>query len=268
MSDDSPGGADATGLPGGPVLVVRRVRPAYEQVAAQLRESIIRGEIAVGDRLPVESELPALFGVSRSTIREAIRVLSSQNLITTRRGVHGGTIVMKPEPEQVQSFLETSLGLMAVGEAIGIDELIEVRELLEVPAARLAAVRRTDAHVEALQTLLGRQEQSSSAPGHFDETRGFHEIILEGAANSLLEIVARPIFGVLDTRIDREGAGPGFWNEVAKDHRRIFAAIESGDEDGAAEGMLAHLRLLRVRYRRLDRERPYTMQNGRSRGQS
>ena len=63
MSDDSPCGADATGLPGKPVPVLRRVRPAYEQVAAQLRESIVRGEIAVGDRLLVVSELPAFLAL-------------------------------------------------------------------------------------------------------------------------------------------------------------------------------------------------------------
>ena len=124
---------------------------------------------------------------------------------------------------------------------------------------------RTDAHVKALQALLGRGGQPASGPGHFEETRGFHEIVLDGAANSLLDMVARPIFGVLDTRIDREGAGPGFWNEVLEDHRRIFAAIESGDEDAAAQSMLAHLELLRVRYRGLDRQRPVTLPNGRSR---
>jgi len=248
----------------GPSLAVHRVRPAYEQVAAQLRDLIIRGEIAAGDRLPVESELPALFGVSRSTIREALRVLASQNLITTRRGVRGGTFVMKPEPEHVRDFLETSLGLMAVDDAASIDELIEVREMLEVPAARLAAARRTNAHVEALQAIL-RRDDAPTAPRQFEETRGFHEIVLDGARNSFLEMVARPIFSVLDTRINRESAGPRFWSEVSADHRRIAEAVEAQDEEAATSSMLAHLEHLRVRYQGLDRRRIGASNGGHSR---
>ena len=260
VSDDSPGWADATESVDEPVLVVRRVRPAYEQVAAQLRDLIIRGELAAGDRLPVESELPTLFGVSRSTIREALRVLSSQNLITTRRGVRGGTFVVKPEPDHVREVFETSLGLMVVHDAIGIDELIEVREMLEVPAARWAASRRTQAHVKALHDLAHRRDQSPSSPRDLDETRSFHEVVLHGAGNALLDIVAQPIFRVLDTRIhprgegfrtNREGTGPIFWNEVSEDHLRIAEAIEARDEEAAAESMLAHLEHLRVRYQGL-----------------
>ena len=218
MSDDGLEGADAVASEDKPVLVVRRVRPAYEQVAAQLRDLIIRGRSWWVIVCPW-SPSSALFGVSRSTIREVFRVLSSQNLITTRRGVNGGTFVMKPESEQVQSFLETSLGLMAVGEAISIDELIEVRELLEVPAARLAAARRTDAHVKALQALLGRGGQPASGPGTSRRPGVFTRSSWTGRQQPAGH-GGPPIFGVLDTRIDREGAGPGFWNEVLEDHRR------------------------------------------------
>jgi GntR family transcriptional regulator, transcriptional repressor for pyruvate dehydrogenase complex len=244
-----------------PALSVQRVRPAYEQVASQLRDLIIRGEIGSGDRLPVESELPALFGVSRSTIREALRVLSSQNLITTRRGVRGGTFVVKPERDDVRDFLETSLGLMTVDDALTIDELIEVRELLEVPGASLAATRRTKLQVETLQAMVNGTDPSSS-PKVFEETSRFHEYVFECAGNGLLEMMLGPIFKVLDTRIDRNAASPKFWKEVAEDHREIAAAIEAGDAAAAGECMMSHLEHLRAGYPRLDRKGEVPHRNG------
>lgn len=243
-------------------LSVERVRPAYEQVAAQLRELIIRGEIAPGDRLPIEAELPALFGVSRSTIREALRALASQNLISTRRGVHGGTYVLKPEARQVRDYLEVSLGLMTVDDAMGIDDLIEVRELLEVPAARLAASRREQSHLDALRTLLDETSLPSSAPRSYTDTRGFHEIILNATGNAMLEMVTRPIFGVLQTRIQRADAPAAFWSEVNDDHRQIADAVVAGDENAAAERMLRHLEHLRTQYGRLDRNLHHTTGSG------
>jgi GntR family transcriptional regulator, transcriptional repressor for pyruvate dehydrogenase complex len=248
MSDDS-AAPDVT--PEGAPLAVQRVRPAYEQVAAQLRDLIVRGEIMPGQRLPVESELPALFGVSRSTIREALRVLSSQNLVATRRGVHGGTFVVQPQCSYVGDFLEASLGLMTVDDAVTVDELIEVRAMLEVPAARLAASRRTDTHVKSLRAILsgGLETPSDSRDS---ESREFHQVIVDAAGNALLEMVTRPIFGVLQSHFEKPGAPASFWAGIGHDHTRIVEAIDAGDEDAAAHEMLLHLEHLRTSYRALE----------------
>jgi GntR family transcriptional repressor for pyruvate dehydrogenase complex len=243
---------------GGPALAVERVRPAYEQVAQQLRELIIRGDIAPGDRLPGESELPALFGVSRSTIREALRVLSSQNLVGTRRGMRGGTFVLKPQAEHVLDYLEVSLGLMTVEDSMGINDLIEVRELLEVPAARLAAARRQQQHLDAIRRLLDEHGRGSGAPRNYSETRGFHESLLDAAGNAMLTLVTRPIFRVLQTRIRRADAPTSFWHEVNADHKKIADALIAQDGDAAASCMHQHLEHLRTQYERLDRRAAHT----------
>ncbi len=91
-------------------LTVRRIRPAYEQVADQLRELVLSGKLGPGDRLPVEGSLSAEFGVSRSTVREAIRLLSSQSLVHTTRGPTGGTFVSEADPESIRQYLYTSIG--------------------------------------------------------------------------------------------------------------------------------------------------------------
>src|ERR1700716_910080 len=79
-------------------LRVQRIRPAYRQVADELRRQIIAGLLPAGHRLPNEPELSRAFGVSRSTVREALRVLASQHLIETLRGGRGGSFVAAPDP--------------------------------------------------------------------------------------------------------------------------------------------------------------------------
>ena len=100
------------GVVGGDALGVSRVRPAYQQVADQLLDLILSGSLSSGDRLPSEAELSGVFGVSRSTVREALRVLASRDLIHTLRGTTGGTFVSRVKFEQVSEYLEASLGLL------------------------------------------------------------------------------------------------------------------------------------------------------------
>ena len=88
----------------GPVPV-RRVRKAYEQVADQLRELIMTGELAPGERLPNEALLAREFGVSRATVREALRVLAAQNLLRTAKGAGGGSYVTIPTVDHISEFL-------------------------------------------------------------------------------------------------------------------------------------------------------------------
>jgi DNA-binding transcriptional regulator YhcF (GntR family) len=94
-------------------LRVYRIETAYEQLAEQLRNQIVQGTLAPGERLPNEADLAAVFGVSRTTLREALRVLSSQHLITVRRCVTGGTFVAHPRPDNISQYLEASVGLLS-----------------------------------------------------------------------------------------------------------------------------------------------------------
>ena len=123
-------------------LSVERIRPAYQQVADRIREAILDGRIAPGERLPVEMDLTQLFGVSRSTVREALRTLSSLNLVTTSRGITGGTYVSHPDPDAVSQYLEVCIGLMSDANVVSVTELTETRKLLEVRARRLSHRRR------------------------------------------------------------------------------------------------------------------------------
>src|SRR2546427_8574550 len=105
---------------------------------------ILAGKLRAGHRLPTEAELRAQFGVGRSTIREALRMLSSERLLTTSRGVGGGSSVAHLNHDDVTEMLEVAVAVLTNSEGVSVAELLEARDLLEVPAARLAAVRRTD----------------------------------------------------------------------------------------------------------------------------
>ena len=140
---------------------VRRVRKAYEQVADQLRELIVRGELHPGDRLPVESALARDFGVSRATVREALRLLAAQSLVRTEKGATGGSYVTLPTAATISSLVHANVGLLAETRSVTLQELLEARELVEVPAVRLAAARRD---ADDLDRLRGTVPGDAAAP--------------------------------------------------------------------------------------------------------
>jgi GntR family transcriptional repressor for pyruvate dehydrogenase complex len=229
-------------------LPVSKVLPGYQQVANQLRALVLEGRLAPGDRLPNEVELAAHFGVSRSTIREALRVLSSRDLVETSRGVAGGTFVARVNSDKVRDYLETSLGLMTGAEDISVRDMLEAREVLEVPAARLAAERAQESSIEALRKTVEREKESRGRGSKFEEHRNFHTLVVQAAANELLLLMNEPIFLVLRARFLRPDIRPDVWANVDEDHEEILQRIADGDVDGAGEAMRAHLRRLRPLY--------------------
>lgn len=229
-------------------LPVSRVRTAYQQVADQLRELILTGALSAGDRLPSEAELAATFGVSRSTVREALRVLASRDLIRTTRGTTGGTFVSTVNYEQVSDYLETSIGLMSGSDSVTVAEMLEAREVLEVPAARLAAMRREGDHLKALREAIERETRTRGRGSRFREHRNFHAIIVEAAGNRLLSMMTEPVFRVLQAKFLSPDISDEFWTAVDHEHEEIYAAIENRDAEAAAAAMQRHLAALRVAY--------------------
>ncbi len=247
MSKEADGPDRATAAKSQPNLSVKRIRPAYEQVAEQLRELVLSGSVAPGDRLPVEGDLSAEFGVSRSTIREAIRLLSSQSMVHTVRGPAGGTFVSAPDPESLRDYLETSIGLLSGSDGISAADLLEVRDVLEVPAARLAAERRTDEHIELMRSCIDRERQQRDRGERFEMNQQFHAQVLAAAGNALLTVVTDPVYRVIQTRFLKDEERP-FYGRVHDEHVEILECIARGDGDAAADAMARHLDQLRDVY--------------------
>ena len=195
----SRGPAPATNGGGGPARAVKvsPVRKAYEQVADQLRELIMSGELEQGERLPNEALLASEFAVSRATIREALRALAAQNLIRTVKGGGGGSYVTVPSVDHISEFVHANLNLLSDSRSVSLDELLEARELLEVPAARLAALRQKNGDVAALREAIPDDHERYDTADQFTYNADFHTAVIKICDNALLGIAAQPIFTLL-----------------------------------------------------------------------
>ena len=227
-------------------------RVAYQEVASQLREQILAGDLSAGDRLPTEAELCGKFGVSRSTIREALRMLSSQGLVMTSRGVGGGSSIAQLEHQDISDMLRDSIVLLTRSEGASVAELLEARDLLEVPAARLAAARRTPEQLDRLRETIPASLDKLDPGRIFQVNRSFHDVILDMTGNRLLHVVTEPLFSVMQSRFLRDRANRAFWGEVMADHAAILDAVAEGDAERAGSEMAAHLAHLRTTYEAID----------------
>lgn len=230
--------------------------PAYVEIAKRLRGTIVAGRLAPDRRLPSEAEMAERHGVSRSTIREALRQLSSQGLVVTTRGVRGGSRVGAPDHSDVGRMLDAGIALLSHANAVTVPELVEARGFLEVPAARLAAARRSDADIAAMRAGVDALRSKANIRRVFEANRAFHAAILEASGNRVLSLVTEPLFAVLQTRFRRDLVKPGYWAHVQSAHRRILGAIERGDGDAAARAMSSHLARLRELYEAIDSAQP------------
>lgn len=229
-------------------LALERLRPAYEQVAEQLLQEILDGRLGPGDRLPSENELLSAFGISRSTLREALRILAARNLVHTLRGVSGGTFVSQVDAAAVSSYLEMSLGLMSGTDSLSAREIVEARELIEVPCARFAAERATKEQVAKLRSAALRKSDRDMEDPRFERHTNFHSLLVQMVGNRLLGMMAEPNFRVLRTRFRRVDMPDAWWREVDADHVIIAEHVAEGRGAEAAEVMRQHLEKLRELY--------------------
>lgn len=214
--------------------------PAYQVLADDLRAQITSGRLREGDRLPTEPQLCLRSGLSRSTVREALRLLASQHLIVTTRGVTGGSFVAHPRPDQIADTLSTGVQLLISNATVAIADLFEMRRLLEVPAAGLAARRRTRHHLAALAASMF-DPAVDSLERKLDAHRQFHSAMIQATGNALYEMIATPLYNLANERQLGEMAPPGFWARVDREHREIQRKVEAGDAAGASAAARDHV---------------------------
>jgi GntR family transcriptional repressor for pyruvate dehydrogenase complex len=189
-------------------------------------------------------------GVSRATVREALRLLGAENLIRTTKGAGGGSFVTVPSASDISESLRFGLGRLASAEHVTLDELLEARALLEVPAAQLAARRRVEDDVARLRESIPGDPLRLGADEQFLYNRDFHTVVIEACGNTMLAVAAQPIFVVLRTHLSRSVLGSAYHRAINEHHHRIADAIEAGDEVAASAEMRDHLEFLRPYYER------------------
>jgi GntR family transcriptional repressor for pyruvate dehydrogenase complex len=224
----------------------RVVRPR-EQVELQIRSAVLAGRFRPGDKLPSEAVLAKQFGVSRSTVREALRALAEGGFIRTVPGATGGSFVAAIDYQSLSdSFGESVENILRVG-SLTYAEVAAIRLMLEVPSARLAARTRTDEDIAALEAIVDDEKRVDvSDPAVPSLNSGFHQVIARASRNRLLEALISALHHVTHplTYID---TSPELGRQSVVHHIRIVAAIKAQDEDEAAAAMEEHLTYLRER---------------------
>jgi DNA-binding FadR family transcriptional regulator len=215
-----------------------------EQIERQVREAILSGSIRGGDRLPSEAELSRQFGVSRTTVREALRSLTAQNLIRKVPGAGGGSFVQSVTPNSLHTSLLTSMNnLLALG-TISHAEVSQVRLQLEVPAARLAAQHRTEEQLEEMAKIIEQQSQISVDDPQVPELDArFHGIIAEASGNQVLAAFVQALHGATEP-VHFLRLSPDMSPEAVRQHVAIHKAIKNRDPKLAVEKVAEHLEYL------------------------
>ncbi|WP_328348178.1 FadR/GntR family transcriptional regulator [Micromonospora sp. NBC_00421] len=214
-----------------------RPSPLVEQATDHLREQITGGEWAVGTKLPGETALAKALGVGRSTVREALRALAGAGLVQARQG--SGVFVIATRPHQSWS---TQLRRAA------ITDVYEVRMLVEVEAAQLAALRRTDDDVVALHEALTRRRDAANA----DDAEfvaadiALHEKVVAAAHNPVLTGLFTEFVPVLQQRLldlvellDLRADDPNHGDEG---HAALVGAIAERDAEAAGQALRDELK--------------------------
>jgi len=226
--------------------------PAYRTISDSIRSDILARRLVPGDQLPIETDLAERFGVSRSTVREALRELASQNLVETTRGATGGTFVVAPSTDTLARSLTIGIEMLAGSADLRVEEMLEARELLEVPAARLATKRGSADQLASIDSYVKSRHAARIEGRDLIANWNFHTLVVQASNNPLLELMAEPIFHVLQTRFAQIKASASFRQRVDDDHRAIADAILSNDATAASAAMSNHLEYLRPSYQEFD----------------
>jgi GntR family transcriptional repressor for pyruvate dehydrogenase complex len=209
--------------------------PLYEVVAARLKEFIEAENLEPGDRLLPERELAERLGVSRTSVRQALTAMRVSGVVDIRPGA--GVFLRRPSADLVPGFAA------GVADAEVDHPMIwEVREGIEVQAARLAARRRGDEDLAAMNEALRAMSRSIEDGGDgIDGDRLFHRAVAAAGRNDLLSRLVDELGDVMDRTSQVSLTLPGRAPRSLEAHRAILAAIEAGDEEAAAMSMRRHI---------------------------
>jgi len=174
---------------------VVRIPKASEMIATQLRRQIVTGALKEGDALPSEAALTEQFGVSRPTLREAFRILESEQLISVRRGVRGGARVLVPDAEVAARYA----GLLLQYRKASIVDVYETRSLLETAAVQTLASKPSGGNVLALVSMVNEGEKLvNDGIAYAEHDVRFHLMLIEMSGNQALEVLTYMLYHIID----------------------------------------------------------------------
>ncbi len=224
-----------------------RVQPREkpQQIADELRALIVSGELSEGDSLGREPELVERFGVSRPSLREALRILEAEGLITVLRGAGGGVVVHEPD----ESMMARTAAMVLASRGIALEDVYAARTLLEpLAAGALAALRARRAVVAELRALVAAQEECVAEPELFAAANArFHERLVALAGNQTLGLLTEMLNEIVTRAVTEVSKGDDGVGSLAVRRRgirsqlRLLELIRTGDRLEAEAHWRAHM---------------------------
>lgn len=228
-------------------LAFAAVQPgrAFDGISNQIRDAMASGVLKPGSRLPAERSLAAQFGVSRNTVREALRSLENSGVLQLRRGAHAGAYVRE------SSGLGVATGLLDMYKLGGLtpDQLTEARILVETAIVRAACADATPEDLAALRANLAQAiafDREGKVADRVATNLEFHRLVARATHNPLLVTLMEAILDVMHTFV--RSIGPYEAPPIFASRKRFIGHLAEQDVEAAAEEMEASLRRLQKRY--------------------
>lgn len=224
------------------------IREKPQQIADTIRGLIVTGKLAEGESLGHEPDLVERFGVSRPSLREALRILEAEGLVTVVRGVRGGVVAHQPDGKMTAR----TAALLLQARNVSLADVFEARSLVEPIAARtIATMRGRRTVIKELRVLIGEEAAAIEDPDAFGVANAaFHEGLVASAGNQTLgivaemlnEIVARAVAAV--SRADDVGGSLATRRRGLRSQERLLELLEEGDGAAAEEHWRAHMQIV------------------------
>jgi GntR family transcriptional regulator, transcriptional repressor for pyruvate dehydrogenase complex len=231
----------------------RAANGASAEIAGEIRRWLEEQRLQPGARIGTEQEMADEFGVSRPTLREALRLLSASHLIRVGRGRTGGVFVASTPSEGMSRNVSESIALMLAAQSISMEELLDARLSLEVPIAGRAAVNADEEACERLEAAIEAQIGHKPGTPPFNAAdAGFHRILAEASGNDLLRALTAWILEVLQPTLVERIAVNVEAEAILAQHRAILRAVRRHQRGAAEKAMQAHIAYLAGVLREVD----------------
>ncbi|MFN3599935.1 MAG: FadR/GntR family transcriptional regulator [Dietzia sp.] len=216
------------------------------RIANRIADEILDGSVEVGQRLPTEKEMVAEFGVARTTVREALRLLESRDLVTIKAGIGGGPVATRPELTSLGSIMKLFLQINGAT----ISDVIDVRLMLEPTVAREAARNVTGEQLEAMQDALDRMRKDPGDYANFQKgNAAFQRGVYEATGNPALRIVMETLWLLVrDAEPDEHPMATRL--AAVEMQQDVLDALRAREPEGAAVAMDAFNKEAARYYRR------------------
>ncbi|MBL6993357.1 FadR/GntR family transcriptional regulator [Desulfobacula sp.] len=209
-----------------------------ENIAEQIREAILDGELKIGDQLPSEKDFASHFGVSKSSLREAYRVLEAYGLLEIRQGMSGGAFIKEVDITTIKDSLVNYFFFQNPG----LREYTEIRTFIEPQVVRICAEKITAEDIEYLENNILAMEQEPDGKNFISDLDiAFHKKLVDITGNKIISLVVETIQTALINIKRMVHTDEQFLKMVCSDHKKIVAALKEHDPEKASKAMLDHI---------------------------